>query len=106
MDKALEETLKKLYDRFSNEAEFSICSPEYTQQQIDVLISYGYITKIDASHLGGWEYIVRPTYAGQTYFAQKKVAKKSKLKHNIIEVVKFMIPTIISIVALIVSILK
>lgn len=106
MDKASEATLKKLYERFATENEFSICSPEYSKEQIDMLINGGFMTFIDASSLSGWDYVVRPTYAGQIYFSQKKEVAKAKLRHNILEIVKFMIPTVISIIALIVSILK
>lgn len=106
MDKSTEELLKKLYARFETEKEYSICSPEFSQEQIDALIHQGYLKKIDASSLSGWEYILRPTYSGQTYFAEKINARKAKNKHNTIEVVKFLIPTIISIIALMVSILK
>lgn len=104
--KPLKKTLKKIYERFRSEKEFLVYSPEYNREQLDMLISNGIITKLDASSVDAWKYILRPTYKGQIYFEHQKAAKKAKVKHNIIEVLKFVIPTIISIIALIVSILK
>ena len=106
MDKSSEVVLKKLYDSLSTHSEISVCSPEYNKEQIDNLVNAGYLDKIDASTLSGWSYILRPTYDGKTYFANKKATKRAKLKHNTIEIIKFLIPTIISIIALIVSIFK
>lgn len=106
MDKSTEELFEKLYFRFEMEKEYSIYSPEFSQEQTDALIHEGYLNKIDASSLSGWKYILRPTYSGQTYFIEKKNARNVKFKHNIIEIVKFLILTIISIIVLMVSILK
>lgn len=106
MDKSSEAVLKKIYDLLNSQSEVSISSPEYSKEQIDNLVNNGYIEKLEASTLTGWSYIIRPTYDGKTYFENKKAANKAKFKHNTIEVVKFLIPTIISIIALIVSILK
>lgn len=64
MDKSTEELLIKLYARFKTEKEYSICSPEFSQDQIDALIHQWYLKTIDASSLSGWEYILRPTYSG------------------------------------------
>lgn len=106
MDKSSEAVLKTLYDILSINSEASASSPEYNKEQIDSLVNSGYLEKIDASTLSGWNYIIRSTYAGKTYFENKKAAKRTKFKHDTIEIVKFLIPTIISIIALIVSIFK
>ena len=51
MDKSTEELLIKLYARFKTEKEYSICSPEFSQDQIDALIHQWYLKTIDASSL-------------------------------------------------------
>src|SRR3712207_5079730 len=104
MDKSSEAVLKMLYAILATNSEASVSSPEYNKEQIDSLVNSGCLEKIDASTLSGWNYIIRPTYAGKTYFENKKTANRTKFKHDTIEVVKFLIPTIISIIALVVSI--
>ncbi len=106
MDQALEKVLSKINDLLESQSEISISSPEYNQNQIDHLIDLGYLEKIDVSTLSGWNYIIKSTYSGKNYFENKKADQKAKLKHNIIEILKFIIPTIISIITLIVSIFK
>lgn len=106
MDKSSEAVLKTLYDILSINSEISVSSPEYNKEQIDSLVNSGYLEKINASTLSDWNYIIRPTYAGKTYFENKKATQRTKFKHDTIEIVKFLIPTIISIIVLIVSIFK
>ena len=66
IDNKLKKTLKRLYDEFSSKGgEVSVTSPEFKRVEIDALINQGLISKIDASTLEGWAYIVRPTYEGE-----------------------------------------
>lgn len=51
MDKSTEELLKKLYARFETEKEYSIYSPEFSQEPIDALIHQGYLKKLMQAHL-------------------------------------------------------
>ena len=53
------------------------------------MIDLGYLEKIDVSTLSGWNYIIKSTYSGKNYFENKKADQKAKLKHNIIEILKF-----------------
>ena len=71
MDKSSESLLRELYARFNTEPEYSISAPEYQKEQIDALVNDKLIERIDASSLTGWEYIIRPTYAGKVYFQNK-----------------------------------
>ena len=106
LDKSVEATLNQLYDMFNTKDEISVSSPEFKQTEVDFLIGRGLLKKIDASTLSGWAYIVMPTHEGETYFSRQLEQKRGKRKHIFIEIIKFAIPTIISIIALIVSILK
>ncbi len=106
LDKGLEDVRSQIYSELGNQLEINVSAPTYNQAQVDELVSKGLITKIDASTMSGWEYIIRPTHYGKTYPTQLKEYKKAKRNHAIIEWVKFLIPTIISIIALVVSILK
>lgn len=72
MDKSLESLLRELYARFNTEPEYSISATEYQKEQIDTLVNDKLIERLDAGSLTGWEYIIRPTYAGKTYFQNKK----------------------------------
>lgn len=106
-DKHIQVLLKGLYEEFSQgKSEISVSDPSYKQGQVDVLVSHGLIKKLDASTLSGWGYILGPTYKGETFFKRLDEQKKENHKHSITETVKWLIPTIISIIALIVSILK
>lgn len=71
MDKSSESLLRELYARFNTEPEYSISAPEYQKEQIDALVNDKLTERIDASSLTGWEYIIRPTYAGKVYFQNK-----------------------------------
>lgn len=106
LNKELQETLTRLYTELEGKHELSVSSPEYSQTQIELLYSYGLIKTINAGFLSGWTYIVQPTYEGQNYLNSLKAHKREKRKTVIWDVVKFLIPTIISVIALIVSILK
>ena len=106
MDKSLESLLRKLYVRFNAEPEYSISAPEYQKEQIDALANDNLIEIIDANSLTGWKYIIRPTYAGKTYFQNKKREIAKHRRHLAFEWCKFLIPVLISIAALIVAIIK
>ena len=59
IDSNLRSILKKIYsDIESNGGEVSVSSPDYKQTQIDVLVAKGLVSKIDASALDGWGYIL------------------------------------------------
>lgn len=106
LNKELQETLTRLYTELERKHELSVYSPEYSQTQIESLYAYGLIKTIDVGSLSEWAYIVQPTYEGQNYLNALKAHKREKQKSVIWDMVKFLIPTIISIIALIVSILK
>lgn len=106
-DKEIQVLLQGLYEEFSQgKSEISVSAPSYKQGQVDVLVARGLVKKIDASTLSGWGYILSPTHEGETFFKRLAEKKKENRKHTITETVKWLIPTIISIIALIVSILK
>lgn len=106
-DKEIQVLLQGLYEEFSQgKSEISVSAPSYKQGQVDVLVARGLVKKLDASTLSGWGYILRPTHEGETFFKRLDEKKKENRKHTITETVKWLIPTIISIIALIVSILK
>lgn len=71
MDKSSESLLRELYVRFNTEPEYSISAPEYQKEQIDALVNDKLIERLDASSMTGWEYIIKPTYAGKVYFQKK-----------------------------------
>lgn len=106
MDKSSERLLKELYTRFETVSEYSISATEYQKTQIDALVNDRLIEKLDASTLTGWAYIIRPTYAGKTYFQNKKQARAKARRHLAFEWVKFLVPVLISIAALIVALIK
>ena len=106
MDKSSESLLRELYARFNTEPEYSISAPEYQKEQIDALVNDKLIERIDASSLTGWEYIIRPTYAGKVYFQNKKQEIAKYRRHLTFEWGKFLVPVLISIAALIVAIIK
>lgn len=67
MDGMIKKLLKQLYESINKSGgEIAVSSPQYKQSQIDELVSMGYLSKIDASTLDGWTYILRPTYEGET----------------------------------------
>ena len=57
------------------------------------MIDLEYLEKIDVRTLSGWNYIIKSTYSGKNYFENKKADQKAKLKHNIIEILKFILNT-------------
>lgn len=66
-----------------------------------MLIENKLLKHIDATTMSGWEYIIQPTYDGKEYFNAKK-----KYIRWTIEILKFLIPTTISIIALLISLSK
>ena len=80
IDSNLRSILKKIYsDIENNGGEVSVSSPDYKQTQIDVLVAKGLVSKIDASALDGWEYILRPTYEGEIAIMECSNTLKSKV---------------------------
>ena len=79
IDAQAQDVLRELYQKLETNTELSISSPEYDQLQIDYLISKGLLTKIDASTLSGWTYIVRPTYEVKRYISQMKETPAIKI---------------------------
>ena len=79
IDAQAQDALRELYQKFETNTELSISSPDYDQLQIDYLINKGLLTKIDASTLSGWAYIVRPTYEGKRYISQMKETPATKI---------------------------
>lgn len=80
IDTQAQAVLQDLYQKFEESSELSVSAPDYDQLQIDYLINAGCLTKIDASTLSGWSYIVRPTYEGKVYLSQLKEAPATKLQ--------------------------
>lgn len=83
IDMQAQGVLRDLYQKFDERSELSISAPDYDQMQIDYLIKAGLLTKIDASTLSGWAYIVRPTYEGKVYLSQLRETPASKLQEFI-----------------------
>lgn len=106
LDTALQIILKDIYEKMGDATELSVSAPEYQQTQVDELVLQGLIKKIDTSTLSGWSYILQPTHEGQTYFINLRKKTKADRKAAIIEWIKWLVPTAISIIALIVSLLK
>lgn len=79
MDQALEKVLSKINDLLESQSEISISSPEYNQNQIDYLVDSGYLEKIDASTLSGWNYIIKSTYLGKLILRIKRLIKKQNV---------------------------
>lgn len=71
-----------------------------------MLIENKLLKHIDATTMSGWEYIIQPTYDGKEYFNAKKKYNKKKYIRWTIEILKFLIPTTISIIALLISLSK
>ncbi len=85
MDTSIDTNLKKLlktiyYEIAKNGGETSVSSPRFKQTEIDALITQGFITKIDASTLDGWGYLVRPTYEGEKLFTDEKNLLRDKVE--------------------------
>ena len=85
IDTNLKKTLKKIYDEMAaNGGEASVSSPEYKQTEVDSLIMRGFVSKIDASTLEGWAYILRPTYEGEKLC----VGEKNPLRDKVEDLIK------------------
>ncbi len=79
IDKQAQTVLQELYHQFETDSEVSISSPDYDQLQIDYLIDAGLLSKIDASTLSGWTYIVIPTYRGEITISEMSKKPSSKV---------------------------
>lgn len=101
LDKNLEIVLKKLLDNKTR----SVSKEDCEQSEIDSLIKKGYFTKNDASSLSEWQYLIEPTQKGKYYFSNKQAYIKAFRHEKIIQWVRYAIPVIISIAALVVSII-
>lgn len=79
IDTNLKKILQKIYDEIAiNGGEISVSSPEYKRTEIDALIMRGFLSKIDASTLEGWAYILRPTYEGEQLLSDEKNPLREK----------------------------
>lgn len=65
IDMADRDTLKNIYKKFESESEITVSSPDYKKALIDYFVNQGLLTKIDASTLSGWAYIIGPTHDGE-----------------------------------------
>lgn len=65
IDMADRDTLKNIYKKFESESEITVSSPDYKKTLIDYFVNQGLLTKIDASTLSGWTYIIGPTHDGE-----------------------------------------
>ena len=65
IDKTDIEILKHIYKKFESESEITVSSPDYKKTLIDYFVNQGLLTKIDASTLSGWVYIIGPTHDGE-----------------------------------------
>lgn len=108
LDKSLEDTLKQLYeDTFNGVVEdFCLKSAVYSENHIKELERYGYVTIKDSSTLSGWECLATLTYNGINYFKNKKQFIKENRKAKWGEWIRYGITTLISIAALVISIIS
>ena len=107
LDKESENSLKIIIEKSKkeNEKPFIINGTEFSPAIIKQLHNLGYIKILqDTSETDMFIVLIELTRIGKTYFIDKKKFNKSKVKHNVIEWIKFLIPVIISIIALIISI--
>lgn len=65
IDMADRDVLKNIYKKFESEGEITVSSPDYKKTLIDFFVNQGLLTKIDASTLSGWAYIIGPTHDGE-----------------------------------------
>ncbi len=80
IDSSLYKVLKQIYNSIEDSSgEVSVSSPEYQQTQVDELVSKGLIKKIDSSTLSGWEYLLRPTYAGEKIIKESDNTLRNKI---------------------------
>ena len=84
IDNSLANILKQIYkDIEVNSGEVYVSSPEYKQTQVDELVSKGLVKKLDASTLGGWEYLLRPTCEGEKAISGLSNTLRSKVNEFI-----------------------
>lgn len=107
MDKQHEDILNKLLNEFNKQEKefFQVNGQEYDPEIIKDLKIFGLIEAIECQTFENYIAEIKITIKGQQYFNQKKHEYKIKLKRNIIEFVKFLIPVIISLASFIVSII-
>lgn len=65
IDMADRDVLKNIYKKFESESEITVSLPDYKKILIDYFVNQGLLTKIDASTLSGWAYIIGPTHDGE-----------------------------------------
>ncbi|MGM9668056.1 MAG: toll/interleukin-1 receptor domain-containing protein [Eubacteriales bacterium] len=65
IDMADRDILNNIYKKFESESEITVSSPDYKKTLIDYFVNQGLLTKIDASTLSGWAYIIGPTHDGE-----------------------------------------
>ncbi len=101
LDKNLELLLRHLLEEDIQ----SVTKNECGKSEIDYLIEYGYFTYLDSSAFDGWEYKIAPTQKGLYYFENKRKYEKAQRREKAIQWIRFLIPVIISIAALVVAII-
>lgn len=84
IDNNLKILLKKIYDEIAKKGgETSVSDHDYKRTEIDALICKGLVSKIDASTLEGWAYILRPTYEGEKACEEEKNPLRKKVEELI-----------------------
>ena len=101
LDKNLELLLRHLLEEDIQ----SVTKNECGKSEIDYLIEYGYFTYLDSSSFDGWEYKITPTQRGKYYFENKRKYIKAQQREKAIKWIRFVVPVIISIGALVVPII-
>lgn len=79
LDKTAQKAVKTIYTQFNSVEEITVSSPEFKKTVIDFLVSQGLLEKTDASTLSGWAYLIRPTYYGESAFAEILSLPSSKV---------------------------
>ena len=74
------DVLKNIYKEFEKKHEITVSSPDYKKTVIDYFINHGLLTKIDASTLSGWTYIIRPTHEGELTMKETTNPNLSKVE--------------------------
>ena len=107
LDTNLEDTLLKIITLTNGgQDEASIDSRDFDRGTVDRLVQLGYISKLDASTLSGWGYIVSLTYSGKNYKELKRQYNHKNRGSQIKKWSKFLIPTLIALGSLIVAIIS
>lgn len=101
LDKNLELLMQNLLEKEIH----SVSENECQKSEIDYLIENGYFTMIDQSTFDGWKYEITPTQRGKYYFENKRKYIKAQQREKAIQWIRFVVPVIISIGALVVSII-